>query len=680
MFILRRLTITWLFLLMALFFVACGPQPLDEVLAIQGVVSPTEVNSADLTTEVPPSTATTEADKVEPTTNSEKVENRPNIVVQAGSQMTNAEGIEVGFTESGHPYIGNINAPIVIEEYSDYQCPFCERFYKQTMPALIEDQVKNGEAVVIFKDFPLDFHPQADDAAVAARCAGAQSATAYWQMHDTLFNNFGNWAIEEPKPLFIGYAEELGLDSAEFSQCLTDNPYSQAIQADLQAGSEVGVSGTPSFIINGQLFVGAQPKEAFDQAIVRAKAGEPIVEAPKPVEVEEPTAVELSEQVAATMGDPNAKVVLVEFTDYQCPFCARHSVQTQPQLLKEWVETGRVYYILKDLPLDQIHPVARRAHVAARCAGEQEKYWEMHDKLFAAQAEWSQSADPDATIIAWSDLLQLDQTTFSQCMASGKFDALIEENVQEAFKIGINGTPTFVVQGYPVISGAQSLDVFKQVFELAESDGLVDAIMDARRQQLQAQQQQEAQPEPTAVPIPDDFPLGDAFILGHANAPVTIVEYTDYQCPFCQRYYQETFSQIKANFIDTGMVRYVFKDFPLTQIHPQAVAASVSAHCAREQDRFLEMHGLLFDTQKEWSGIDPTEKFVELAQGLGIDTEAFRSCLSQNNYASAIDADMQEGVGFGVRGTPAFFINGTFLSGAQPYQVFQQAIEQAAQQ
>jgi len=133
------------------------------------------------------------------------------------------------------------------------------------------------------------------------------------------------------------------------------------------------------------------------------------------------------------------------------------------------------------------------------------------------------------------------------------------------------------------------------------------------------------------------------------------------------------------NYIDTGKVRYVFKDFPLTQIHPQAIDASQSARCADEQggdEAYWEMHDYLFDNQQEWSG---NPEYVALFKGyagdLGLDQDAFDECLDDDRYEMAVQSDLQEGVGFGVTGVPAFFINGQFLSGAQPYEVFVQVIE-----
>jgi protein-disulfide isomerase len=182
---------------------------------------------------------------------------------------------------------------------------------------------------------------------------------------------------------------------------------------------------------------------------------------------------------------------------------------------------------------------------------------------------------------------------------------------------------------------------------------------------------------PTPVAI---APSETALILGDPDAPVTIVEYSDYQCPFCAQYTSETWPRLKAEFVDTGRVRYVFKDFPLTNIHPQAPKAHEAARCAGEQGAYWAMHDRLFAGQAEWVG-DPNHVGVlkGYATDLGLDATAFDACLAGGRWAESVKADLTEGVGLGVRGTPSFFIDGYPLVGAQPYETFQYAIELAEQ-
>ncbi len=171
----------------------------------------------------------------------------------------------------------------------------------------------------------------------------------------------------------------------------------------------------------------------------------------------------------------------------------------------------------------------------------------------------------------------------------------------------------------------------------------------------------------------------DAPVKGDVNAEITIVEFSDYQCPFCGKFYSETLGQIDTNYIKTGKVKLVYLDFPLNSIHPEAQKAAEAARCVGEQkgkEGYYKMHNKLFESQTQLS-IDNYKKW---ARELGASGSAFDTCLDSGKYASAINANLAYGSQLGVSGTPAFFIGGeeigyTSVSGAQPYSVFQQIID-----
>jgi len=180
--------------------------------------------------------------------------------------------------------------------------------------------------------------------------------------------------------------------------------------------------------------------------------------------------------------------------------------------------------------------------------------------------------------------------------------------------------------------------------------------------------------------------VDDDAILGNKNAPVTIVEFSDYQCPFCRRFWTETFHQIKENYIDTGKVRFVYRDFPLS-FHPAAQKAAETAECVREEGgdaAYFEMHDKIFMEGNILDGGDAingpvrgTAQFGEAelkqwAKDIGYNID---NCLDSGKMASEVAKDMRDGQAAGVTGTPGFLINGKLVSGAQPYSVFQQTIE-----
>ena len=173
-----------------------------------------------------------------------------------------------------------------------------------------------------------------------------------------------------------------------------------------------------------------------------------------------------------------------------------------------------------------------------------------------------------------------------------------------------------------------------------------------------------------------------ASFLGNARAPVTLVEFTDYQCPFCGRYAREIFPQIERDYVKTGKVRYVMRDFPIAALHPQAFKGHEAARCAGDQGKLWEMHRRLFADQK---AMGPTELEAH-AQAAGLDLVRFRQCLAGEKYAAAVRRDLEAGNKAGVSGTPTFLIGLTdpkepmikvsrVLTGAQPYERFKEAID-----
>ena len=184
---------------------------------------------------------------------------------------------------------------------------------------------------------------------------------------------------------FTAYADDAGLDTGDFASCLAAKPHAQEIQSDLSDGSAAGISGTPGFWILGpggkaKMISGAYPYATFQETIdamlnndanFQSDLGTPPTVDDDPV-----------------LGDANAKVTVIEFTDFQCPFCGRHFEQTFGQIKENYVDSGKVKYVLRDFPLS-FHPHAEEAAEAAECANDQGKFWEMHDELFSNQAEWS---------------------------------------------------------------------------------------------------------------------------------------------------------------------------------------------------------------------------------------------------------------------------------------------------
>ncbi len=223
-----------------------------------------------------------------------------------------------------------------------------------------------------------------------------------------------------------------------------------------------------------------------------------------------------------------------------------------------------------------------------------------------------------------------------------------------------------------LVVGAYMVGVYKTKAEYLEG------VVPGQVAEVAGEQAVPAQEEKTV--LSDDewarVQEGASFVMGEESAPVTIVEFSDYECPFCKRYNDETFNLIKSSYIETGMVRYMIRDLPLP-FHPSAQLAAVAARCAGRDGKYLEMHDRLFLGQESWAGSADTsfETYASYAGELGLATDAFRTCLVDNDVIDAVQADLTLAGEMGASGTPSFFINGTALVGAQPFSAFEALIE-----
>jgi len=171
---------------------------------------------------------------------------------------------------------------------------------------------------------------------------------------------------------------------------------------------------------------------------------------------------------------------------------------------------------------------------------------------------------------------------------------------------------------------------------------------------------------------------GTELSLGDSTAPVTVIEFSDFQCPFCRRFYTDTLQELKTNYIDTGKVYFVYKHFPLS-FHPIAQKSGEAVECANDQNRWIEMHDKIFEEQdKDGQGTVQytVDDIKNWAKSVVADSTTFNSCLDSGKYEDKVLNDFQEGQSVGVSGTPASFVNGVMVSGAQPFSVFAQLIDE----
>lgn len=234
------------------------------------------------------------------------------------------------------------------------------------------------------------------------------------------------------------------------------------------------------------------------------------------------------------------------------------------------------------------------------------------------------------------------------------------------------GLPASIIIGAVLISAS----IFYNTKLILESGGGKTALAPAAAQgQVQAQVQ-----DPTPAPVAPQGPVtiaerSDAAVLGKASAPVTFVEFTDFQCPFCQRFFNEAYGQIKSKYVDTGKVKIIFRHYPLS-FHVNAEIAGVAAECANRQGKFVQYHDILFKKgQADGTGLD-VASLKQYASDAGLNTSKFNTCLDNKETLAIVQKDQADGNAAGVSGTPTMFVNGNKIVGAQPFSSFEQAIEQ----
>jgi protein-disulfide isomerase len=179
---------------------------------------------------------------------------------------------------------------------------------------------------------------------------------------------------------------------------------------------------------------------------------------------------------------------------------------------------------------------------------------------------------------------------------------------------------------------------------------------------------------------PVDVDEGHLPILGNKDAKVTVVEFSDFQCPFCEQLFTESLGKIKEEYADTGKIKFAYRHFPLTDIHPNAQKAAEASECANEQGNFWDYHDQLFANQKDWEALSEDqalEKYVEYANAIGLNGESLRECVNSDKMAGKVQDDIDAAIKAGVSGTPATFVNGMLVSGAVPYEEFKAQIDAA---
>jgi protein-disulfide isomerase len=600
------------------------------------------------------------------------------------------------------PTRGPAAALVTIVESSDFECPFCKRV-GPTLKQL--DEAFPGKLRWSFKHNPLPFHQRALPAALAAEAAREQKGdSGFWAMHDRLFESapaLDQAALEQA-------ATAVGLDLPRFRTALEGKAAEPRIRRDQAAVNALGASGTPAFFINGRKLSGAQPFESFrvvvEEELKKAEAlvagGTPPGQVYDKVMEGAATAPVMVAQAGAAPGAPgaptppaqppapppspyrkvtvrpddpargpaDARLTIVLFSDFQCPFCGR--VEPTLKQLEEAFK-GQVRVVWKQQPLP-MHPNAMPAALASEAAREQGKFWPFHDRLFQNQNALSATDLEKAAADT-----RLDLRRFKASMAGPLAKSRVEEDQKLAAQVGANGTPNMFFNCRQVV-GAVPFEAMKPIAEeelkkveallakgVKPGAGLYEKACDANVAAAPSAPAAAAAPAPgKAVEIalrPDDP------VKGNPKAAVTLVIFSDFQCPFCSRV-EPTLKQVEQAY--GPKVRLVWKHKPLP-FHPNAMPAAVASEAAREQGKFWQMHDKMFAAQQELS----PAAYERWARELGLDMTRFKAALNNEKLRARIQEDDQLATRLGIDGTPTMAVNGELVVGAVPFETLKAVID-----
>ncbi len=595
---------------------------------------------------------------------------------------------------SNDPMWGSRSAPVTVVVFADFQCPFCKRLD----PTL--DQVRSTygqESVrIIWKNEPLPFHVNARPAAEAAQGVMAMAGSeAFWRFHRLAMGN--QTLLDESH--FVTWAGEAGVKDLEaYRAGLTSHRWRAKVDDDHALAVRVGVKGTPAAFVNGVSVSGAQPFATFQRTIdaelskaqTRRAAGladdltyvtlsQENFATPSAAGAARAVGQEPDEDTLAVFnvpvgrspvrGNPNALVTIVEFADFQCPFCLRVQ-DTLDQIERAYGDKVRIVW--KHNPL----PFHTRAVAAANLAQEAyaEKgnsgFWAAHDKLFTMQS----TGLADEQLQSAATGLGLDGPRVRSAIAQNTFRSIIEADQDLAEDFGASGTPHFFVNGRR-LSGAQPIEKFRAIID----DEIVKAQAALARGVAPSRVYEELVKEGKAQTPFEKSTLDlhrpeitDAPFKGAANAKVTIVELADFQCPFCKRV-QVDLSLVLLQY--SGRVKLVWLDRPLP-MHPDAQLAAEAAQEAQRQKGntgFWLMHDKLFANQANLKR-DDLDRY---ASDLGLDGRRFATALDDRTHRATVEATSRMAEDAHLSGTPTFIINGYLISGAQPARKFRRVIDLA---
>ncbi len=591
---------------------------------------------------------------------------------------------------SKDPVWGSRTAPVTLVLFSDFECPFCTRV--ETTITQLKEKYGPDKLRVVWKSNPLPFHKNARPASVAAETAFRLGGSkAFWKFHDLAFANQKALTPEN----FEQWAVQAGVDKAKFKAAYDKQEYAAKVDADMAIGKTAGVTGTPASFINGVFLSGAQPTEKFtaiideqleaakklvasgtkpDQVYAKisqenkAKAPPPKERAEKPAE-DDKTVWKVPVGESPAKGPNTALVTIVEWSDFQCPFCSK-VVPTLDEIVKTYGD--KVRFVWKHNPLP-FHPRAEPAAeltLEARAQKGEKGFWAAYDLLWKNQQKLN-----DEDLFGYAKELGLDVDKVKAAIAEKKYGAEIQADQDLADNLQASGTPHFFINGRRLV-GAQPIEKFKTVIdeEIKKAEALLAKGIAAKDLYNEIIKDGKEPPPPEKKTV--DAPQADSPWKGGEKAKVVMQVFSDFECPFCKRV-EATLTEVEKNYGDKIKIVWRHKPLPMHKNAPLASEAAQEVFKQKGSAAFWKYHGLMFEKQGTPDALSrqSLEKYAEEVGG--IDMGKFRAALDKGTHKDFVKADSDAADKAGITGTPAAVVNGYFISGAQPYAKFKKIVDLA---
>jgi len=590
---------------------------------------------------------------------------------------------------SKDPVWGSRTAPVTLVLFSDFECPFCSRV-EATINQL-KEKYGPDKLRVVWKSNPLPFHKNARPASLAAetvfRLGGSK---AFWKFHELAFQNQKGGLTPEN---YEKWAADAGVDRAKFKAAFDKQEYAAKIDADMAVGKSAGVTGTPASLINGVFLSGAQPVDKFTSVIdEQLKAAQAAIAAgTKPEKVyaklsaenkakappqkqndrpqeDDKTVWKVPVGDSPAEGPATALVTIVEWSDFQCPFCSK-VVPTLEEITKTYGNKVRVVWKNNPLPFHQRAEPAAELAMEARAQKGDKGFWAAYNLLWKNQQKLA-----DEDLLGYAKELGLDVEKVKAAIADKKHGAGIAADQELADDLQASGTPHFFINGRRLV-GAQPLDKFKAIIdeELKKSEALLAKGVAAKDLYAEIIKDGKEPPPPERKEV--SAPPANSPWKGGEKAKVVMQVFSDFECPFCKRV-EDTVTQVSKTYGDKLKIVWRHKPLPMHKNAPLASEASQEAYAQKGNAAFWAYHDTLFKNQGQPDALSRAS-LEKYAEEQGLDLAKFKKALDANTHKAFVDAESAVADKAGISGTPAFVINGYFISGAQPFSKFKKLIDKA---